>query len=707
MPFEKVDIFIHKCYNMQTDRGIGFMLDEFNIIKRKKKKNAFASTALLISIAIAVLVIILIVLLMGRNKSNDDKQTNGCNGTTNVTCATKTKEEKFTDNLRTIKDAAVSYFTIERMPEKVGDSVKLTLKEMQQKKLVLDILDSTGKKCSTTNSYVEVTKEENEYVMKLHLSCDDMEDYIVIHLGCYDYCKGTVCEKEVEPDVTEFEYEYKKEVNCKMSDWSDWSEWSTKKQTPSDKKKVETKTETKTQEVVDEKDATMNPTTYNCDKYPGYTLEGDKCVKRTTIKDEKEATKVEGGYVCPEGYTLKGKKCEKVVVTETRYDASENPATYNCNRYPGYTLVGTKCVKSTTSTSIIDANVVYNCNAYPGYTLSGTKCVKTTSSTDTKDAGKTYNCNAYSGYTLSGTKCVKKTTSTDTKAATPEYGTRRVSYTCYKQECTTKTVFSCDSTGCGNKPITSCENVKKTCSKNEQYVSGYNCNAYPGYTLSGDKCTKTTSHTDTKDASVVYNCNNYPGYTLSGSKCTKTTTSTDTKDAGKTYNCNGYSGYSLEGSKCKKVTTVTDEKSADRNPTTYNCNKYPGSRLEGNKCVVTSSYTVVVDATPSEYSYNCDKYSGYSLVGSKCIKETTVTEKEEPTKVPGGYTCPKGYKLNGTKCTKKETKDIKTTYYRFATRTCDGGSVSIKWSTSKNDESLLNDGYKLTGNKKAITKVEK
>ena len=99
------------------------MLDEFNIIKRKKKKNAFASTALLISIAIAVLVIILIVLLMGRNKSTSG-ESNSCNGTTNVTCTSRSKEEKFTDNLRTIKDAAVSYFTNERMPEEVGDTVK-------------------------------------------------------------------------------------------------------------------------------------------------------------------------------------------------------------------------------------------------------------------------------------------------------------------------------------------------------------------------------------------------------------------------------------------------------------------------------------------------------------------------------------------------------------------------------------------------------
>ena len=76
--------------------------------------------------------------------------------------------------------------------------------------------------------------------------------------------------------------------------------------------------------------------------------------------------------------------------------------------------------------------------------------------------------------------------------------------------------------------------------------------------------------------------------------------------------------------------------------------------------------------------------------------------------IPGGSKCPKGYTLNGTKCTKKEIKEIKTTYYRYATRTCDGGSVTTKWSTSDNDESLLNDGYQLTGKtRKVDAKVEK
>lgn len=40
------------------------------------------------------------------------------------------------------------------------------------------------------------------------------------------------------------------------------------------------------------------------------------------------------------------------------------------------------------------------------------------------------------------------------------------------------------------------------------------------------------------------------------------------------------------------------------------------------------------------------------------------------------------------------------TYYRYRTRTYNEGSKDIKWSNNQNDQSLLNQGYKLTGNTK-------
>ena len=50
------------------------------------------------------------------------------------------------------------------------------------------IKDNAGKACDATKSYVEVTKNDDEYVMKVNLSCDDMEDYILVNIGCYDFC---------------------------------------------------------------------------------------------------------------------------------------------------------------------------------------------------------------------------------------------------------------------------------------------------------------------------------------------------------------------------------------------------------------------------------------------------------------------------------------------------------------------------------------
>ena len=50
--------------------------------------------------------------------------------------------------------------------------------------------------------------------------------------------------------------------------------------------------------------ASKTDDTYNCDKYGSeYKLEGNKCVKKGTVKDEQNATKNESTYSCPSGYT--------------------------------------------------------------------------------------------------------------------------------------------------------------------------------------------------------------------------------------------------------------------------------------------------------------------------------------------------------------------------------------------------------------------
>ena len=610
-------------------------MDEYSILKKKKKKNAFAATSLLISIALALLVLVGAVLILGKVNNEKLAVTNDDSNMTlgssaDTTCVTLTKEMVFDNNIRNIKEAAISYFTNERLPQTVGDTVKITLKEMKDKKLVLNVIDGSNKLCSDDKTYVEVTKDEDEYVMKIFLSCSDMEDYILVHLGCYDYCDSNVCEKK---DTKEYEYEYKKTTNCTMSPWSDWGNWTLTREKVSNLKKEDTKVETSTKEVVDTKNATK-VVTYNCDKYPGYILVDNKCVNETTITSTIPAT--------PSEYS------------------------YNCDKYPGYSVVGDKCVKETTVTDTIDATqdpITYSCPN--GYTKNGVKCERTVSKTDTKDGS--YTCP--SGYSLNGTNCTKTTKTTDTKNATAKYSTRTVkeNYTCYQNKCTTKTVFMCPSgKACGNYPQTSCEKVKQTCTrdKTEQYISGYTCPK--GYSLSGTKCSKTTITTDTKNATFT---------------CPK--------------------DYSESNGKCKKQYEEKEVIDATKDPVTYSCPN--GYTKNGMKCSKTTKVTDTHDATKVSGGYVCPKE--YEKKDKTCIKKTIVKDTKDASSKTE-YKCPNGYDKNDKTCTKKTKETIKKIYYRYATRSCNGGSTSIKWSTSKNDSILLSEGYKLTGNKREI-KIEK
>ena len=133
----------------------------------------------------------------------------------------------FASNVESMRDAAEGYFTNERLPKKFGDSVTMTLGEMLEKKLVLEFIDSNGNKCDTEASYVKVTKMQNEYQMKVQLTCTDYSDYIVYYMGCYDYCndcEDVTPEPTVKPTVTKkYKYQYKLTTLDTYSDWSAWS----------------------------------------------------------------------------------------------------------------------------------------------------------------------------------------------------------------------------------------------------------------------------------------------------------------------------------------------------------------------------------------------------------------------------------------------------------------------------------------------------
>ena len=128
------------------------------------------------------------------NTKNGKACTTGTCDTTGISALTS---QIFADNMERMKDAAISYYTDERLPKNVGDSDTMTLSDMIGKHLIIALIDKNNKACDVEKSYVKITKLDDEYILKVNLKDSEREDYILVHLGCYTYCEGALCQKQM------------------------------------------------------------------------------------------------------------------------------------------------------------------------------------------------------------------------------------------------------------------------------------------------------------------------------------------------------------------------------------------------------------------------------------------------------------------------------------------------------------------------------
>ena len=101
----------------------------------------------------------------------------------------------FAQNIDRMKDAAISYYTDERLPKEVGESDTMTLSDMIGKKIILALIDKNNKACDVEKSYVKITKVDDEYILKVNVKESEKEDEMLGQLGCDTYCEGAVCQK--------------------------------------------------------------------------------------------------------------------------------------------------------------------------------------------------------------------------------------------------------------------------------------------------------------------------------------------------------------------------------------------------------------------------------------------------------------------------------------------------------------------------------
>ena len=343
-----------------------------------------------------------------------------------------------------MKDVGKSYFTTERLPEKVGEVKTLTLAKMYDEKLILEVKDKNGNACSATNSYVSVEKMENEYRMKVYLECGEESDYIIVIMGCYDYCKTDICEKREEvkpnpvtptPTSNYTEYEYKKTTSGKWTDWGNWYAWSKTEVSSTDYRQVEKKT-VKENYSYDTKVTDTRYANYNVSCPSGYSLSNGKCVK--TVKSVKTSDPV-----CPstlDGYTLvsrSGFTCNYSLKTTSTsepicankygngtYTSISNFTCYykvsgGCQRveyqelttkYCGTVACGQYYVTKYKNVCSPDKTISTSASCKAGYTNINGICTLTS----TKNMSAS-NATCPSGYSKDGSTCSKTITSTQTK----------------------------------------------------------------------------------------------------------------------------------------------------------------------------------------------------------------------------------------------------------------------------------------------------
>lgn len=564
----------------------------------------------------------------------------------------------FSDNLGRMRDVAKSYYTIERLPDNINESKKMTLKEMIDSKLILPLMDSNGNYCSEDASYIQITKLENEYVIKVYLSCSDKQDYIIEHFGCYD-----ICSEKCKPSTT-----------------------------TTTKNNITTKNDGKLYEYQFVKSSCSE----KFDKYvcaDGYYLAGNKCIKNGSLTDVKPADK---------DYTNVTSIDTKDAKPVTEYE-KENVAANCSDEFTSSPSINATPNTKETNQVVVKVQTV-TANKKISYDVKGAiGTVKTIKADYIKV--QNYDVITAAKYKTDNWQYVSTLTSRKGDLAFVNDNEKLVLVDSWAED-------SC--VGCGGQVV-----VYKYWRFKNNPTYTYSCADFKGYEKYGaDKCRKATTITkkcptdhEYKDTGsgcerkeVTYSCLKYGSdYTLNkdNNTCVKVKNITYSCPEGteetanqelctkKVYGCQ--TGTPTENNKCLVTTYSCPKDTADK--------KY---KLSGTKCEVqtktkvckcpdgtkeTSDKTVCEKTTPKT-TYSCKDYPGYTKNGKECIKTIT-------TKIPV-YSCDKykGYTLSGESCiTTINTTDSKTATPEYKT-VCDN---VYKWSTKTSIS-----GWNYTGNKREL-----
>ncbi len=105
-----------------------------------------------------------------------------------------TKEEiieldEYEQTINELTSAIENYITKENLP---AETLNISIKQL------IESNNLTAKGCYQEEDNLTLTKEDNNYLLKIKISCKENknDEYTILQLGEYDYCENTICVKQ-------------------------------------------------------------------------------------------------------------------------------------------------------------------------------------------------------------------------------------------------------------------------------------------------------------------------------------------------------------------------------------------------------------------------------------------------------------------------------------------------------------------------------
>ena len=156
----------------------------------EERKNKFSFKSFFLTLLLVVLFVLLLLWLFPSKwdlKKIEKVKTNKVI-TSNAKDLTVVYDDIFKSNIDAMKSSALNYFTKSKLSDIKDKSVKLSLKEMYEKHIILELKDKDGNLCDEDSSYIEVTKKDKEFELKTNLKCGNDENYIITYINDSNEC---------------------------------------------------------------------------------------------------------------------------------------------------------------------------------------------------------------------------------------------------------------------------------------------------------------------------------------------------------------------------------------------------------------------------------------------------------------------------------------------------------------------------------------